>query len=66
MEPDNNAPNTYSSKLTEVRPDIFYQVDIVVIGAGQAGLSAGPSASTIGANRAGRTAVSELIEFLQL
>lgn len=26
----------------------------------------GPSASTIGANRAGRTAVSELIEFLKL
>ena len=40
MEPDKNTPNSYSSRLTEVRPDIFYKVDIVVIGAGQAGLSA--------------------------
>lgn len=40
MEPDKNIPNTHSLKLTELRPDIFYKVDIVVIGAGQAGLSA--------------------------
>ena len=29
-----------SSELSNVRPDLFYKVDIVVIGAGQAGLSA--------------------------
>ena len=40
MEPDKNMPNTDSSNLGELRPDIFYKVDIVVIGAGQAGLSA--------------------------
>lgn len=40
MEPDKNIPNTHSLKLPKLRPDIFYKVDIVVIGAGQAGLSA--------------------------
>ena len=39
MKPDNDIPD--ASALSEVRPDIFYKVDIVVIGAGQAGLSAG-------------------------
>ncbi len=32
--------NTFRKPLTHIRPDIFYKVDIVVIGAGQAGLSA--------------------------
>lgn len=32
--------NTSRKPLTHIRPDIFYKVDIVVIGAGQAGLSA--------------------------
>jgi thioredoxin reductase len=40
MEPDKNMQTAGSSKLSELRPDIFYKVDIVVIGAGQAGLSA--------------------------
>ncbi len=40
MEPVKNIQNTNSSILSELRPDIFYKVDIVVIGAGQAGLSA--------------------------
>lgn len=40
MEGDKNIQSTNSSELSEVRPDIFYKVDIVVIGAGQAGLSA--------------------------
>jgi cation diffusion facilitator CzcD-associated flavoprotein CzcO len=39
MEQDKSIPNTDSSALRNVRPDIFYKVDIVVIGAGQAGLS---------------------------
>lgn len=40
MDPDKNLQNSGSSKLSAPRPDIFYKVDIVVIGAGQAGLSA--------------------------
>ena len=40
MKPDNDIPDADSSALSEVRPDLFYKVDIVVIGAGQAGLSA--------------------------
>lgn len=32
--------NNNTSELKNVRPDLFYKVDIVVIGAGQAGLSA--------------------------
>ena len=40
MEPDKNIPNNDSSKSGELRPNIFYKVDVVVIGAGQAGLSA--------------------------
>ncbi|HEY9560815.1 MAG TPA: NAD(P)-binding domain-containing protein [Anseongella sp.] len=32
--------STGSSELSKVRPDVFYKVDVVVIGAGQAGLSA--------------------------
>lgn len=40
MKSDKNIQNTGSSKLSKPRPDIFYKVDIVVIGAGQAGLSA--------------------------
>lgn len=40
MESDKNTKNTDSSISSELRPDIFYKVDIVVIGAGQAGLSA--------------------------
>jgi len=40
MERYKNMQTTGSSKLNELRPDIFYKVDIVVIGAGQAGLSA--------------------------
>lgn len=40
MEQDKNIAGTDSTTPSEVRPDIFYKVDIVVIGAGQAGLSA--------------------------
>ena len=40
MKPDSDIPDADSLALSEVRPDIFYKVDIVVIGAGQAGLSA--------------------------
>lgn len=40
MEPDKDIHDADSSGLSKVRPDIFYKVDIVVIGAGQAGLSA--------------------------
>src|SRR5690554_502250 len=40
MKPGKNIPEPDSSKYGELRPDIFYKVDIVVIGAGQAGLSA--------------------------
>lgn len=40
MKPDKDIENTNSLKLDTFRPDIFYKVDIVVIGAGQAGLSA--------------------------
>src|SRR3546814_21117207 len=32
--------STGSSELSKVRPDVFYKADVVVIGAGQAGLSA--------------------------
>lgn len=40
MESDKNRQPIDSSKLSNPRPDIFYKVDVVVIGAGQAGLSA--------------------------
>ena len=40
MSPDKETKNTDTSASDPVRPDIFYKVDIVVIGAGQAGLSA--------------------------
>lgn len=40
MNSEKESPNTDTSNVTKVRPDIFYKVDIVVIGAGQAGLSA--------------------------
>jgi thioredoxin reductase len=40
MEHDKSIQSSDSLKLSEHRPDIFYKVDIVVIGAGQAGLSA--------------------------
>lgn len=40
MESDKNIQPTDSSEADSPRPDIFYKVDIVVIGAGQAGLSA--------------------------
>ena len=40
MNPENDTHHTDSSAMSKVRPDIFYKVDIVVIGAGQAGLSA--------------------------
>lgn len=40
MEDDRNIQSSNSTKLREIRPDIFYKVNIVVIGAGQAGLSA--------------------------
>lgn len=40
MELDKRKVNTDSATGDEIRPDIFYKVDIVVIGAGQAGLSA--------------------------
>jgi cation diffusion facilitator CzcD-associated flavoprotein CzcO len=40
MELDKRKVNTVSATGDEIRPDIFYKVDIVVIGAGQAGLSA--------------------------
>src|SRR5690554_204996 len=38
MKPNPQQPDSLKSE--EIRPDIFYKVDIVVIGAGQAGLSA--------------------------
>jgi len=41
MDTSTTSSNRDSSGLSKVRPDIFYKVDIVVIGAGQAGLSAG-------------------------
>ena len=40
MASDQNTQNTGFSEVSKIRPDIFYKVDIVVIGAGQAGLSA--------------------------
>lgn len=40
MKPHKNTPSSNSSESNNIRPDIFYKVDIVVIGAGQAGLSA--------------------------
>ncbi len=40
MKADNENLDSDAASLNEVRPDIFYKVDIVVIGAGQAGLSA--------------------------
>ena len=40
MENDKNISNSDSLELSQPRADIFYKVDIVVIGAGQAGLSA--------------------------
>lgn len=40
MTTDNDIRDNRTSGVTDVRPDIFYKVDIVVIGAGQAGLSA--------------------------
>ncbi|SEW51874.1 NAD(P)-binding domain-containing protein [Chitinophaga arvensicola] len=40
MEPDKDIHHTDSLALNKVLPDIFYKVDILVIGAGQAGLSA--------------------------
>jgi thioredoxin reductase len=40
MADDQNIESGNSLELSPVRPDIFYKVDIVVIGAGQAGLSA--------------------------
>ena len=40
MEPDKDIHQINSLALNKVLPDIFYKVDIVVIGAGQAGLSA--------------------------
>lgn len=40
MKPDKDIHNTDSSESSKVGSDIFYKVDIVVIGAGQAGLSA--------------------------
>ncbi|QBQ41906.1 NAD(P)-binding domain-containing protein [Sphingobacterium psychroaquaticum] len=40
METQNNIQTTDSIAVSKVVPDLFYKVDIVVIGAGQAGLSA--------------------------
>lgn len=40
MTPDKDLRSNNPSEWDEIRPDIFYKVDIVVIGAGQAGLSA--------------------------
>lgn len=40
MKPHKITQSTGSPELSHLRPDIFYKVDIVVIGAGQAGLSA--------------------------
>src|SRR5690606_5366653 len=40
MEADKGLQKIDSSEISTTRPDIFYKVDIVVIGAGQAGLSA--------------------------
>lgn len=40
MEPDKIVQSADSSEVSNPRPDIFYKVDIIVIGAGQAGLSA--------------------------
>ncbi|TCK80656.1 NAD(P)-binding domain-containing protein [Albibacterium bauzanense] len=40
MKADKDLPNTDPSEPNKVGSDIFYKVDIVVIGAGQAGLSA--------------------------
>lgn len=39
MIPDKDLRSNNPSEWDEIRPDIFYKVDIVVIGAGQAGLS---------------------------
>lgn len=39
MHPNESNPNQ-EENITKTRPDIFYKVDIVVVGAGQAGLSA--------------------------
>lgn len=40
MKRGKNIQNTDNSISPESRPDVFYKVDVVVIGAGQAGLSA--------------------------
>ncbi|WP_343745476.1 NAD(P)-binding domain-containing protein [Chitinophaga sp.] len=40
MKPENDIQPNGATELSSVKPDIFYKVDIVVIGAGQAGLSA--------------------------
>lgn len=40
MAANKSSQNKERLELTNIRPDIFYKVDIVVIGAGQAGLSA--------------------------
>lgn len=40
LESDKNGRAADPSEMNNPRPDIFYKVDIVVIGAGQAGLSA--------------------------
>jgi len=40
MESEEDMEHANASKWSDVRPDMFYKVDIVVIGAGQAGLSA--------------------------
>ncbi|NLR64182.1 NAD(P)/FAD-dependent oxidoreductase [Chitinophaga varians] len=40
MKPENDIQPNDATELSSVKPDIFYKVDIVVIGAGQAGLSA--------------------------
>ena len=40
MQPDKDTDNADSLESNKLRPDIFYKADIVVIGGGQAGLSA--------------------------
>lgn len=40
MKPENDIQPNDATEISSVKPDIFYKVDIVVIGAGQAGLSA--------------------------
>lgn len=40
MNPIEDPSRPMAEEITRTRPDIFYKVDIVVIGAGQAGLSA--------------------------